>query len=484
MSNGRDELVSLTELKHAPGIVELFEELPMRFESYFDEVYHSNPNYPSNPAEAGIIDAKQSPPAPSSESKTPTDALSGNYIESLYGHAESFFEITIENCREKFDVIRQSIEDLLASTNQVWRYDWKASRMKLEKAIDDWRSSHQDCEMYARNNEKVIGNRMLNPKPRSMMLFVCSVLFIVVFEFVWVWYFLSEQLGFSAAISGSMGAATAVVCIAGLYALSLANVEKDVDSTRRKIAFGCIGFCIALFLFSLGLLSAWRADSTNNGFAFIIDGYRSMTQLDVFITALINLSGVVLLTYEFKRLICPYPLYHYGERVKKVAYKYEKVEEEKAKMEKKLNARERKIEETENEIKILLDKLEQLIDGAESNIGTAARNLGKKVSEIRKIYVEKNVEFRTVDAFPKPKWFTEESDEFTLRSIKIDQKIDELIKHLNKKSHTDSWKKQARSQLEGCANSARKEINETKIWIEQMTTNQPELLNPISSHHT
>ena len=475
MSNVSGEYVSLTELQHAENLDELFRDLPERFEAHWDEVYHSHPDNPSSAAQAGADDAKKSPPIPASNSEPPTGESTRLYIGALYGRATAFFQRTITLCRARFDAMQQSIEADLTLNDSIWQDDRSTGWENLCDAVSEWNESQTACKNYEHANKKIIGNEILKRKPHPMILFVCLVLFIIVFEFVWVWYFLSDQLGFSAAINGSISAATTVVLIAFLLALSWVNTKIDVADSRKILAYCSIAFLIFLFLFSLGLLSAWRADSTNDGFAFIVDGYRSMTQLDVFLTALINLGGVVLLTHEFKQFICPYPLYHYKERLKKAEYDRDRVKEEKKKLERKLEEREMKINNVKLRIENLLGDVDRFVDGAESHIRTAASTLDGKVNEIRKDYIQNNVEYRTVAAFPEPEWFAEGFIKFTVKNNLAEKEIEELISHIKEKNNSVS--RAHKSNLEKNVESALREIQVTRKRIDQLFERQSEPIN-------
>ena len=472
MSNVSGEYVSLTELQHAENLDELFRDLPERFEAHWDEVYHSHPDNPSSAAQAGADDAKKSPPIPASDSEMPTGESTRTYIGALYGSASVFFKKTIMQCRERFDSMQQSIEAKLSLNDNIWQDDRSTDWENLCDAVNEWSDSRIACKNYEDENKKLIGNEILDPKPHPMFLFVCLVLFIIVFEFVWVWYFLSDQLGFSAAINGSISAATAVVLIAFLLALSWVNTKRDVAESRRMLAYSSMAFLIFLFLFSLGLLSAWRADSTGEGFAFIVDGYRSMTQLDVFLTALINLGGVVLLTHEFKQFICPYPLYHYKERLRKAEYDKERATEEKRKLEEKLEEREIKIRNVKLQIENLLGDVDRYANGAERHIRTAASTLDAKVSEIRQNYIQKNVEYRTVDAFPEPEWFAEGFSKFTVRNCSVEKEIEELYSYFKETNNSES--RAQKSNLEQNVESALREIQETQTRIKKLFERQSE----------
>ncbi len=466
MSNGSGNHISFTELQHARNLVEMFDNLPDNFEAYWDKEYHSDPNNPVSAAQAGAIDAKKSPPLPLSESESPTEKSTPTYIGSLYESASTFFESSITKCRDRFDELQQLVDDSLSPSNRVWQDIQSTNSDGLSNAVKNLNECRVDCDTYANDYKHIIGNRILNPEPHSVILFACIIIFVVVFEFVWVWYFLSGQLGFAAAINGSLGAATAVVLIAYLFALCLANTEGDLAENRRKLAYGGIAFCVVLFLFSLGLLSAWRADSTGDGLAFIIDGYRSMTQLDVFVTALINFGGVIVLTFEFKKFICPYPLYYYKDRIRNMRYYEEKVEEERINLEKSFEARENEINSYKAQIESLLNEVDQFAKGAENHIGAAVRKLDKKASEIRKSYIDNNVVYRTIDAFPEPDWFREGADKFTVKNVAVEYEIGELIRHIKSQTNQGSWTPKLR--LEQTVDLALQRIRDKQIEVRQL----------------
>ena len=404
MRNKTMDLVSFTEARTAESIDELFTAMPENFATYMDEKYHWDPETPVNARHAGFLDAIKSPPKPDAASKSPLDT---EYISALYQHAQSFLEVQIQACREAFDRMKERASGHLPPGRSPFWNGELVNAEELRDAIIDRERKRDDCETYANENKHLIGNRILHPTPRSPVIFICLVIFIVVFEFVWVWYFLSGELGLSAAVNVSMAAATVVLLISGLSAWSLAITAKDVDD-KWKRAMGYLGIvlCVSIFLFGLGLLSAWRSDSTSEGIGYIVDGYRALTNIDVFVTALVNLAGVILLTHELGRFLWPYPLYHYGSRARELADSEGVLETKKRELNEKLLLRKREISVKEARIRELIEEVQKFGNNTEQYLWGGVREINRRIAENQSAYMARNAELRTIDVYPVPVWYS------------------------------------------------------------------------------
>ena len=449
--------IAFCDAAHAESLNELFSTLDTRFEIYMDEKVHSDPKNPINAKMAGMEDAKKTPPEPP-EPKPDTDsseAAKDSYIWSLYSNAINFFETYMEKCDACFDSAKSKVDELMqkqilkvpsensqSTSENVWfsllttgqngeKLEKIFDTQSLSNAIQQYTKSKEDFEVYKKKYQSKIGNRVLEPTRPSPLIFVSFVFFVAVFEFVWVWYFLSEQLGLSSAIYVSMVATTLVIVIAALCAYSHANTARDLEQMRRKLGYGGIIFCILLFLIGIGLLSGWRADSTNEGFNLVVEGYRSLTKIDVFVTAVINFGGFIFLTHEFRRFFWHYPLYHYAQRIRILKDKQAKIDEEKKELYNLLEKADIDIKNNKSEIEKYLGIMDNFHRNISEKLKGKSSELEKLVGQYHKDYREKNREYRTVEAYREPPWL--EKCTFSVYDGEIGRRMDERLNRMEKR---------------------------------------------------
>lgn len=294
MNDTNTTYIAFTEAKQADCLDDVFDASRIRewFGIYMDEKIHSDPNEKwAGPKKAGLNDARRCPPLPESYSES-------DYLCQLNKAAGHFLIGLLEICKDRFRRIRLRLDKL--------KREPMPETDRLETEVNDFNKiKDQFRDKY--------GIKLFCPIKPPWVMFVAIVFFIAVFEFVWVWYFLSDQLGLSTAIYASMVATTLVIVIAVLFAFSRAVTTEDMDGIMRNTGYCGMALCFLMFLFGVGLLSGLRSDSTNEGMDLIIEGYQSMTNIDVFVTALINVAGFIFLTHEFKRFFWPYSLYSWGK---------------------------------------------------------------------------------------------------------------------------------------------------------------------------
>ena len=138
-------------------------------------------------------------------------------------------------------------------------------------------------------------------KQPSLALLVSIVAFVVAAELTLVFYFLGESLGTGSALYAGIVAIVFIFCTAAGVAFCHANTSRNLSAWRRFFAaFGMILF-FGIFVYSVGILSSWRADSVSMGLEAAAEGYRAMAEVPVFVTALVNLFGFALLVFEMRR---------------------------------------------------------------------------------------------------------------------------------------------------------------------------------------
>ena len=396
-----NELIAFSDAAHAESLDELFSTLVPHFEMYMDETVHSDPDNPVSVEQAGMEDAKKTPPEPDTDSSVPAD---GSYISSLYFHAKNFFYTYIEKCEACFDSAKSRVDELM------WVEGWSEKNFNtknLEHAVLDYKSSKKELKEYKEKYKSKIGSGVLGSTRPSPVIFVSFVFFIAVFEFVWVWYFLSEQLGLSSAIYVSMVATTLVIVIAALCAFSHANTARDLGKMGRMVGYGGIIFCILLFLFGIGLLSGWRADSTIEGLDLVVEGYRSLTKIDVFVTAVINFAGFIFLTREFRRFFWHYPLFHYAQRIRILNDKETEIARIKNELSDALKTAEDEIDNIGSKIDRFLSVMDNFQRNIPEKLESESRKFEDLVGEYQGKYRRKNLEYRTVSAYKNPAWLDE-----------------------------------------------------------------------------
>lgn len=138
-----------------------------------------------------------------------------------------------------------------------------------------------------------------------LVLFIAVLAFVVTSEIALIFYFLGENLGAASALYASLTAVVFIACSAFGAAFSHANLSCNLPDWRRAAGFAGIILSLGMFLYGLGMLSGWRVDSVAVGFSAVLDGYRALAELPVFVTALVNALGFALLTYETRAYFWP-----------------------------------------------------------------------------------------------------------------------------------------------------------------------------------
>ncbi len=137
----------------------------------------------------------------------------------------------------------------------------------------------------------------------SLLLFASAITFVIAGEMALVFYFLGENLGTAGALYASITAIVFVFCSAFGLAFSHANTSRNLPWWRRLSALFGMFASSCLFFYGIGILSGWRSDTVDIGFQAVISGYTLMSELPVFVTALVNLFGFFLLAYETRKYL-------------------------------------------------------------------------------------------------------------------------------------------------------------------------------------
>ena len=149
------------------------------------------------------------------------------------------------------------------------------------------------------------GHPDFTEKLPSKILLIAVITLVIVSELALVFYFMGDHLGTTSAFYASSTAIIFVFCSSIGTAFSHANTSRNLPPWRRLLGGGGMLLSIGIFFYGIGLLSSWRSDSVTLGFQAIIDGYQAMSNLPIFVTAIVNAFGFALLTYETRIYFWP-----------------------------------------------------------------------------------------------------------------------------------------------------------------------------------
>jgi len=142
-------------------------------------------------------------------------------------------------------------------------------------------------------------------KKRPIIVLLAVATFVIALEFTLVFYLLGEDFGTADAFYASVTAIVFVFCSSFGAAFFHANTSRNLPSWRRLL--GLLGILVSLvvFLYGIGILSGWRADTVSVGIEVVLAGYKALFSLPVFITALVNVFGFAALVYEARKQLWP-----------------------------------------------------------------------------------------------------------------------------------------------------------------------------------
>ena len=166
------------------------------------------------------------------------------------------------------------------------------------KDVNEKRQEYHKADVKRKEFLEKCNDLDFTEKRPSQILLIAVIAFVVVSELALVFYFMGEHLGTTSAFYASSTAIIFVFCSSFGMAFSHANTSRNLPLWRRLLGLCGMLISIGIFLYGLGLLSGWRSDSVTLGFQAIIDGYKAMSKLPIFVTALVNVFGFALLTYE------------------------------------------------------------------------------------------------------------------------------------------------------------------------------------------
>ena len=170
----------------------------------------------------------------------------------------------------------------------------------MNTSEDSLKKEYHEARVALHNFLEDCEDPSYSEKTPSLLLFFATITFVITSELAIVFYFLGEHLGTTSALYASLTAIIFIFCSSIGTAFSHANTSPNLPLWRRVLGWCGILIFISVFFYGIGILSGWRADTVTLGFQVVIDGYNAMSNLPIFVTALVNLLGFGLLAYEFR----------------------------------------------------------------------------------------------------------------------------------------------------------------------------------------
>lgn len=365
---------------------------------------------PANPTEAGRTSAEQQPPEPRTESKEKY-----GYIDILFRSANAYFSrykaAYIEEFNLKYNTIKDTLEKKSRETIDLEK---SIDLRELEDEIEICKNDKRTFNAYKKKIQQFAGHNPIDWAEKTTLIdFISTLLLISAIEVSVIWYLLKESIGYTDALYSSVLAIVFIVTTASLGAWAHSYTSKDFDINlppSRKIsvkrASGYIGVAITclLFMFGLGLLSGWRSDSVMTNFDVVLEGYKSILRIDVFTTALITVVGALLLAYKLRRYQWP-KFRNYGEWLGTMKQHKDAIKTEENKIRALIEKNHNDYINSVNAIADMVYSISNKERIYEKKLAIYSLELTNTIKRIFDDYVESNIRYRTIDAYPKPDWF-------------------------------------------------------------------------------
>ena len=368
-----------------------------------------------------------------SEPKSDTTQPCG-YCRDVIDAAGEFLNARVNRCRELFVQCEAGIKGLCERIKA--RVDNQlGAKSVLQKSIDELGRLKGDVDGYGEERERTekekgkyhgcLGLFHRWSDRLDSIGFMVVLISILAIEFSFVWYLLSGQLGIGDTIFATILAVGMVVVCALFTSLSLvAFFNRRYQKLSTTLPIIWVMLSLALFIFCMGILSAYRGDALDFGFGAVIEGYRSMVIPDIGLAFLVNLLGYVVMAFEFGRVLW----HNNASCFKGCADSVREIEKEKKRINRVMKAHKEALTQHEKSVPQLrndcdgdLDALKAqfaamrgLADNCSIRADAAAKTLQGSVCGIMRRFIDENRKWRTQEngLCPAPAWFDAEITQF------------------------------------------------------------------------
>lgn len=381
----------------------------------------------TEPEDAGRVDGQKQPPEPRTESKEKY-----GYIDTLLRHANIFFDnyksSYLEEFNEKYRLLKESTSKKLRE-----HIDLEAD-IDLSELEDKAETSRKDKEKFDVYKQKIREFSGYSPidwvNKTTLHGFLSTLLLISALETGMIWYLLKEALGYQDALYSSVIAISFIVATALFGAWMHSYTPKDLDinleddptvsmiSIKRILGYFGLVVTVVVFLFGLGLLAGWRSDATVTDLSVVLEGYKSMTRIEVFISSLITIGGTLFLAYKVRKYFWS-KYRNYSDWVNIIREHKDAINAEKLKIQSMLDSSYMTQINSVNSITELFSSISNKESLYEKRLELYVKELSGNIKPMFDVYVELNTRNRTEDAYPRPEWF-EPSRWFSREVFKFD----------------------------------------------------------------
>ncbi len=404
------DLLTENSVKKVDG--KISEYVVENFKSYFarqvKKVSHQIAS--AEPEEAGRADGQKQPPEPRTESKAKY-----GYIDILFRQANIFFDsyksLYLEDFNEKYRLLKEIVSKKLREHIDL---EADIDLSELEDRVETCQRDREKFDAYKKKIREFSGYSPIDWASKTTLHgFLSTLSLIAAVEAGMIWYLLTEALGYQDALYSSFVAISFILATALFGAWMHSYTPKDLDinlkanrriSIKRVLGYLGLTLTIVVFMFGLGLLAGWRSDSTVTDISVVVDGYKSMTRIDVFITSLITAGGTILLASKIRKYFWS-KYRNYSDWVKIIKNHKDAINRERLKIQSRVDDNYAEQINAINSITETFSSITNRENLYEKKLELYAKELSSIIKSMFDAYIEFNAGNRTEDAYPKPAWF-------------------------------------------------------------------------------